>query len=194
MYGKEYAYASSRLSGTIVRLIKGNIPVVVIRVNDLNGSCLIRRLKATRGELVEHEYCNLSDLETRPARVGYVNSNGSVIYLQRFPIRSGPRNQGLNERNCRSSGVSLSKIPEQDLRRCIMGVYPSFTRSVTLSKSKKANGDTKTFAFSRHWAVSKGRILLYKSGKVVGSVDSQGRPILTEEYKYLNEYLREVTC
>lgn len=190
MYGRDFAYAATRLARTIVRIAKTNEPVVVMGVSSTNGDCTISDLESARTGEFNFQHIPLDDLDVTPVKLGYVNVSGDAIYLQRAPVRHGPGNQGLCQRNCLSSGPGLFEFPTDALRLCIMGRYPSYSKALAASKIKKRNGKEKTIAFNRHWAIRAGKELLYKNKEVAGSIVN-GKPVLFEKFKYLEEYLGE---
>jgi hypothetical protein len=196
VYGKDFQYASTRIENTIVRLTENNEPVYVYSVDINGGMCEVvplskldnpeRNFRNTGSILVA-----LDDLNVRPVRLGYVNFNAQAFYLERMPIRHGPGNQGLNGENCESSGPRLFNFPMQELIKCIKGVYPSFNNAVDKTRTNKRNGQQKTIAFNRYWAVGHGKVLMYKNHEVVGEIKG-GAPILDKNYLYLKERLEEI--
>jgi hypothetical protein len=187
MYGKDFGYANTRVTGTVVRLIKGGEPVLVNTITN-SGLCSVTLLENI--EAGDSTTVHLDDLNLEPVPLGYVNHNGKAIYLQRIPVRRGPGNQGLNANNCISTGERLWRFPNKALRQCIMGKYPDFKTAF-----KSANGINKfnlekSIAFDRHWAVSEER-LYYKNNLLVGII-KDGKPSLLPEFKYLRECLAEI--
>jgi hypothetical protein len=186
MYGKDYNYARTRIEGTIVRIRKTNEPVHVQNVSRQNGICSVSLITDADGKMFP---TNLDDLNVEPVPLGYVNNGGNAFYLQRIPNRRGPNNQGLNVRNCMSSGPLLFEFPTKSLRQCIIGEYPKFDRAYEESNTKNKNGRYKIIAFHRHWAIKNG-VLMYKNKLEVGVV-KDGKAILSDKFHYLKEALEE---
>lgn len=193
MYGKDFAYANSRIQGTVVRLKKDNEPVYVQLVNNM-GLCSVvaiegmdQHMEAAPGTSMT---IRLDDLNLEPVPLGYVNTGGRALYLQRIPIRRGPGNQGLTQGNCGSTGERLWRFPNKSLRQCIIGKYPSFDKAVEEAKVKTRNGNGKLIAFHRHWAVGPDT-LYYKNELLVGTI-VKGKPVLDEKFNYLKESLTEL--
>lgn len=186
MYGKDYNYARSRIEGTIVRIQETNVPVLVRHVDRDSGICSVSKLLDID---IDESFVNLDDLNVEPVPLGFVNYAGDAIYLQRIPNRRGPGNQGLNERNCASSGARLWAFPNKCLHQCIMNEYPSFEKACEESLQKTRRGKYKTIAFHRHWAVSNNN-LMYKNRLLVGSI-IDGVPTLEAKFGYLKEALEE---
>jgi hypothetical protein len=191
MYGKDFQYASTRIENTIVRISETGEPVYVCAVDNAGGMCTVCNLTEMQGMRVDFgktSLVSLDDLNVRPVKLGYVNFNAEAFYLERMPIRHGPNNQGLNVENCVSSGPGLYNFPMKEFIRCIKGEYPDFKNAVEKSATKKRNGQSKTIAFDRYWAVFAGNKLLYKNHEVVGVIKN-GVPVLSGEYIYLKERL-----
>lgn len=185
MYGKDYAYADTRLTGTIVRIAKDGEPVFVNAVFN-NGICSVTPIgKLNR----DNKEVHLDELDLTPVKLGYINCAGQAAYLMRVPVRRGPGNQGLREGNSKcSNGRRLSNLPMDALRNCILGKYPTFEKA-RVSSSIKKDEPVKTIAFNRHWAVQ-GKLLLYKNNLVVGRIEGKN-PVLDDRYKHLKESLSE---
>lgn len=191
MYGKDFAYASTRITNTIVRVLATNEPVLVLAVNRHSGACTLEYLVTPDGQ-DKRFILHMDELNVQPVRLGYVNLSGQAFYLERSPIRHGPNNQGLNRENCNSSRYRIFDFPVEALRYCIMGIYPSYKKAVAGTAKPKRNGDPKTIAFNRHWAVRGGKTLLYRWDREVGSINKDGLPELSPSFSYLNECLAEL--
>lgn len=187
MYGKDFAYAGTRIAGTIVRLAKTGEPVSVDHVS-ANGICGVAPITKI-GQLNDYLEVHLDDLDLTPVSLGYINCAGQAAYIMRIPIRRGPANQGLRQENsvC-SNGRRLYGLPMDALRNCILGKYPTFEKAVQGSVTKK-DGAVKCIAFNRHWAIH-GKYLLYKNNLVVGTIE-KGKPVLDDKFKHLKESLAE---
>lgn len=185
MYGKDFNYANSRICKTVVRLMKNNEPVYITYVSR-DGLCTAEYLEKIN--LGQEFFVHLDELNLEPVKLGYVNSQGLVTYLQRVPIRRGPNNQGLRRENCISSGQNIFTLPNKALRQCIIGDYPSFANVLAALDKDKTN--RKSLAFHRHWAVYRGKALLYKNNLPVGSI-VDGVAVLEDRFKHLKEYLGE---
>lgn len=186
MYGKDFAYAHTRITGSIVRLAKSGEPVYVEGVLN-NGTCVVSDIRKMQDG--EPTHVHLDDLNVEPVRLGYVNVAGQAVYLMRVPIRKGPGNQGLRSENsvC-SNGQRLLQLPMDALYNCIVGKYPTYIKALA-GVGKNKGVVVKTIAFSRHWAIS-GSALMYKN-RCVGSC-ADGKPVLDESHQYLRESLGEL--
>lgn len=187
MYGKDFTYAGTRIQESVVRLLKDNEPVMVRNVGN-RGQCLVTPIEfiETRDKDI---LVHLDDLNLEPVPLGYVNTGGKAIYLQRIPVRRGPGNQGLTQNNCGSTGERLWRFPSKSLRQCIIGKYPTFDKAVEESKVNMRSGH-KIIAFHRYWAVGN-ETLYYKNELVVGAI-VKGKPVLGSSYQYLKEALSEI--
>lgn len=185
MYGKDYGYAGTRITGTIVRLLKDGEPVLVANVLN-NGICLVSKIC----KINDIQEVHLDELDLTPVKLGYINCAGQAAYLMRIPIRRGPNNQGLRAENSMcNNGRRLFGLPMDALRNCILGKYPSFEKARTSSAVAK-DGEVKCIAFDRHWAIH-GKFLMYKNNLVVGSIEGK-KPVLQDRFKHLAESLAEV--
>ncbi len=173
MYGKDYAYAGTRLAESIVRLQKSGEPVFVHNMN-MTGEITYTLLK-------DNQMCmgHCDDLDMHPVKLGYVNHKNGVSYVQRKPVRRDWK-QGLRAQNCVSYNVPFRNIAFNEVRDCIMGNYPKFADAL------KGN---RVIAFHRHWAVRKATDLLYKE-QIVGLI-VDGKPVLDKKFIHLKEYLEE---
>lgn len=186
MYGKDYNYAATRISGTIVRIAKDGEPVLVDNVYH-NGICTVSHIGKINQD---HKEVHLDELDLTPVKLGYINCAGQAAYLMRVPVRRGPNNQGLRAENSMcNNGRRLFGLPMDALRNCILGRYPSFEKARVSSVGKR-DEPPKCIAFDRHWAVQ-GNHLLYKNNLIVGRIENK-KPVLDERYKHLRESLSEV--
>lgn len=178
MYGKDYEYAHSRLSETIVRL-KG-VPVYVHNVR--------HGMKVQFSDLDamdDIQECHIDEFDLHPVPLGYCNYNKLASYLSHVPMRRDWR-QGLRRGNFVSlSGIDANRIPYESLRQAILGDYPTFNAAV------EAASKVKSIAWHRHWAINVNGQVLYKGGvRPVGKIEN-GQVVLDSRYMYLTEALKE---
>ena len=189
MYGQDYAYANTRIMGTIVRVAATNEPVYVTAVGA--GVCSVGLICDMQNQF----HIRLDDLNLKPLRLGYVNTAGEATYLQRIPKRKDWK-QGLRRENCMSSGRELFNFPMESLRDCVLSNYPLYKRAIQASMQEKSArtgkiGRTKCIAFHRNWAISGGEVLLYKDHLQVGHI-VDGKYELLSQFTYLKESLEEI--
>lgn len=187
MYGNDYEYAKSRLLGTIVRDEDGE-PIYIADMS-VNGTCRVYTLTNNTYQEEDKRVTHVDKLNLKPVKLGNVNFGGTCVYLERIPMRQDWR-QGLRQRNCFSSGPPLDRIPNKDLRNCIIGKYPTFERALHDVDVGVARGRQKTIAWSRRWSVRTGGGLFYKDGILVGKI-VDGEPILDKGFSHLKESLKE---
>lgn len=182
MYGADYAYANTRLQETIVYTDEG-VPVHVHRVRE-DGSADVCPVAALANP--EYRRTPLARLNVRPGRLGYINYNGSVSYVKRLPKRRDWR-QGLRYNNITSSGpLSAHDIPLWNFDDMLRNRYPTF-RAVL---STIDGGDAQDMAWSRQWALTRDKRILYRGVDIVGKV-VDGVPLLSPEFQWLQESLQE---
>lgn len=187
MYGKDFGYASTRILGTIVRLIKDGSPVYVQHVSP-EGICMV--IPIEKEWMLENAIrVHVDDLDYKPVRLGYVNCGGEATYIQRIPMRRDWK-QGLRQENCTTSGRRLFAIPMGDVKNCIINRYPTYA-AAWKSVKPKPRGRHKTLAWHRHWAVNTAGEVFYKNYEFVGRVNERGIPELISQYAYLKEALAE---
>lgn len=177
MYGKDYNYAESRLSDSIVRIAKTNEPVLVESVDMDTGSVRCHVLRDGTLTFVE-----LDDLNFKPVPLGWCNMRLGATYLARIPKRRDWR-QGIRAETCFSSRVEYRRIPHEDLSKCIRGEYPAFKEL----NAKPWGG--RLIAWSRKWA-SNGLRVYYGNLGAVGELRN-GEVVLDEEYSFLKESLQK---
>ena len=178
MYGKDYEYANSRLSETIVR--RNGEPVYVYGVR--GGMSVQFASLENLDDVIE---CHIDELDLHPVPLGYCNYNKLASYLSRVPMRRDWR-QGLRRGNFVSlSGIDANRIPYECLRQAILGDYPTFTAALEAVKKMKS------IAWHRHWSLDVNMQVLYKGGvRPVGRVEN-GQVVLDSRYMYLTEALKE---
>lgn len=193
MYGKDFAYANTRIQNSVVRILKTGDPVIV-NIVGVNGACSVTNVEDLDNRDLDGDnksfVCHLDDLNLEPVPLGYVNNGGVAIYLQRIPVRRGPGNQGLTTNNCVSSGERLFRFPNKSLKQCILGKYPLFEKALEESRALTKVGKQKIIAFNRYWAVG-GDVLFYKNHLAVGYI-KDSKPVLSSQYTYLKEALSEL--
>lgn len=172
MYAKDYAYADSRLTGTIVRHASTATPVLVEGVSHGDGSTAVRFLLSGNRKIVK-----LRELDLSPVPLGYVNRNGEdAVWCCRVPKRNDWR-QGLRD-NTLYAINAFDRPEDGDLARCITNNYP---------KLKDAMNKGRLVAFSRDWAVS-GTAIHHGLLGVVGHINNN-ELVLKDQYVYLKEDL-----
>ncbi len=181
MYGKDYAYADTRLRGTTVRKIDGGIPVLCEGING-RGECGLFNFETNAREVL-----HLDALDLTPVPLGFVNYRARAVYLARVPLRAGPRNQGLRAENS-TTFHGQGYPPMGAVSKTIINSFPSFANAFTASSKNKDS----SCAWHRHWAVGAGSILLYKAQGPVGTINKDKHFVLKNDFQYLNEYLTEV--
>lgn len=186
MYGTDYAYAQTRIQGTIVRLLDGT-PVYVLSVG--NGPCSVLDIRHGLRNFDEAVNVDLDDLDLRPVNLGYVNdpvdghTSINAEYYIRIPKRRDWK-QGLRGENCKGSGHGWRHLSMKSLRKTILGDFPSFNQA--LAKAKKHGI---IVAWHRHWATD-GHTVYYRNNESVGSVE--GKSVSLEpRNKYLTEALED---
>ena len=178
-YGKEFAYADTRLKDSIV--MHDGDPVVVYGVTS-GGSATVALLSDESRNTFS---VPLRSLDVTPVKLGYVNYKGRTCYAMRMPKRRDWK-QGLRGANITSMGgeVHIHAVPDKEWAKTIVGDYPTYEACL-----KAVARTAKSLAWSREWCVSKDLSLWHK-GVLVGKV-VDGQPLLSGRYQYLSECLRE---
>lgn len=179
MYGSDFNYAESRLSGSIVRVAKTNEPVYVEAVSIASGLANIKFLSDSHQDTMHIDGLNL-----KPVPLGWCNQAAGATYLSRIPKRQDWK-QGIRAQTCFSSTTRFNNIRHRDLANCIMGKYPTLA-------SLQHKPWAKLVAWSRKWA-SDGEFLYHGVVGQVGTMDENGFPVLGEAFSYLKESL-EKSC
>lgn len=182
---RDVEYASSRLSGTIVRL-KDGTPIKIIEVD---GSLMVTYVRLSDNNT--SHFCDMRDLDIEPVPLGYINYSGHALYLTRQPKRNDWK-QGLRRSNfvytTESGGQSrFDSIPFKSLADCIVNNYPTITEAIRLLNERN------TVAISREFALKSGGDVLYKNVYKVGSV-SGGELRIDERYEWLEEELEGIAA
>ena len=183
-YQKDYEYARSRLTGSVVR--RKGVGVYVDNVN-LDGDCSIL-------ELGENDYTivPLSELDVSPTPLGYVNTNKGVTYAYRKPARY--YKQGLTTSNFAGRPFKVD-LMSKDLASTIRGVFPKLLACLedVICEEAPSRAFSRDFAFSGNY--ERGTRLFYR-GKPVGwaAHNKAGEGVnfqLETENSYLQEALEE---
>lgn len=142
-------------------------------------------------------------LSLRPVPVGYVNHDKQAVYVSRNPVRR--YKQGLHHQNVRlnyaaaGGGANLLRahgrqsdvISGRGMSECIHNSYFSMADAIRLLE----DGDRRSVAFHRKWAVSEddtvGLRHLFYRGREVGTLTDNG-PILGKKYRYLAEEIERM--
>lgn len=182
MYGRDYRYANTRLTETII--FQGDRAVYCREVTD-DGRASVIPLR-DMGDGGPRVVVPLAELDVKPRRLGYVNYEGSVCYVMRVPKRRDYR-QGLRGNTMSSMGpLHVHDIPLHRLSDMLEGQYPSFEQALENCKQDRNNA----CAWHREWAVLRDGNLLHKGESIVGKV-VENQPMLSEEYQWLQESLRD---
>lgn len=182
MYGTDYNYASSRLAGTVVRLLTGE-PVII---DDVHPRMVVTAVKLDKlDELIRVQ---LSDLNLKPVSLGMCNFKGITTYLCRKPMRRDWK-QGLRAGNFTSlTGFPAEAIPPGDLSKVIRGDYPTIAQVIELFKKDK---NIEQLAWCREWAVSRNGSLHYKGSPNIGELIGIDNCALRGGYEHLRESFLE---
>jgi hypothetical protein len=185
MYGKDYAYAASRLVETIVRY-KGK-PVLVCALSAADGMATVK----TFDDLTYIE-AHLDTLDVSTPPLGMVKLGDQCVYLSRVPMRRDWR-QGLRRNNCMAiwgSGGFTGHVDNRHIARAIVVNHLSLQE--VMVRCKETGG---TRPFHRHWAISYDGgdfNLYYKWFGCVGAITEGGVVKFDERYELLAESLEEV--
>lgn len=184
-YGKDFEYASTRLSGTIIR--HDGWPVYVHKVFYDTGCAKIYNILKDDYEVVPLSECDLS-----PVPLGFVNTDLQHFYARRSPCRF--YKQGLTQNVLVVKNYMSFNSPV--IAKTIKGLYPSILECAEYI----ANEECVSKAFSRKFGLlkhkKKGAFKLEYIDRKVGEVAiNQGANSfnlhLDEQYEYLKETLEE---
>lgn len=179
MYGKDYAYANTRLADTVVRLEVDGTPIWVHVVHD-DGKVVYQLLEGG-----DDKFCHLDDIDTCPVPLGYVNTTKGCHFLERMPVRR--YRQGLRRDNMiLKNGLNAGVLAWKDIAKTIVGTFPTFKAAMETAKKIIS-----PVAWHRHWAIDGNGQLHYK-GNVVGVMQGRAQ-VLGKKYQYLKEALEVVT-
>lgn len=179
MYGTDYEYADSRLSGSIVRVAKTGEPIYIESVDVVSGTAAGKLLRTSEAMSI-----HVGELNLKPVPLGWCNQARGATYLSRIPKRQDWK-QGIRAQSCFSSVTQFGRITHKDLAECILGVYP------TLGKLLGERWPRLT-AWSRKWA-SDGILLYHGIVGEVGTMSVDKGPALREKFSFLRESL-EKSC
>ena len=180
MYGEDYAYAATRLDGTLVT--HNSLPFFVERIR-MDGTAEGYYPSNEEKGVVSVE---ANTLDLRPVRLGYLNQDGLAAYISRMPMRRDWR-QGLRHLSmvCADGVMNKDRVRFLELSNTILGIFPTFAEACTAIST-----NCKSMAWARHWALNDRGCVMYK-GENVGVI-SNGLPSLSPKYSHLKEYLKEV--
>lgn len=170
------------------------------------GSSLVRKMDGSpvyvqgvesRNEVVVHnchsgrkERLSVEELDLTPVPLGYVESDGEVMYVTRKPTRR--YKQGLTTENMVVRDVmrnSFTRLPVNDKGLCkaIMNNYPKVEEAFQECRAGK-----RIVPFSREWAVAnyKDDLCVMHKGIVVGYVGDDNVMLSPDKY-FLKESLME---
>lgn len=173
-------YARSRLVGTL--LLDGDRIAEIAKL-DLAGVVTIK-YACGNNEIVKKK---LSELDTTPMRLGYVNLSSGCLYVSRAPVRRDYR-QGLSLNTMRISSLDRLQIGSFKyswLRQPALNMYPKFSDCLEdlLSKVKSSKAFCRDFCLTR-----KGEdIQVNYKGKYVVGVVVNGVVNLYDDFTYLRE-------
>lgn len=184
-YATDPAYASAKLSGSLVRL--GLNPIIINEVDE-SGDTFYMTPRGQEG------ICNLADLDLEPVPLGYVNHPTGTSYVTRIPARHW--RQGLRDGLIHSRGATSVRISIRDssLVSTILNRYPTMESCFDAI----VNGETVERAFSRDFALATARsncTLLYQTLRVgvVSFVRGGYTTQFSSDYQYLQELYQEQT-
>lgn len=190
---------SMRLLNTYISDDEGH-PVYVCEVID-EEYVRVKPLNPLGGFDEHGDIVLLQGLDLRPARLGFINWQGSALYLQRAPLRK--YKQGLSSQSLlvddsptrgRKDSVMECGLPFINMWR---GIYPSFEEALDMVLRM----GVLSCSFHRDWAIQRGIMpyensslfLRYKNHERVGGVSSDQRLELNNQRSYLKEALWEAT-
>lgn len=188
MYGDDYGYANSRLTGTIVR--RGKHPVTVLGVN--NDGTVVAQTVITKKDRI----CKLTDLNLASPELGMVNTPNGAVYMARKPMRRDWR-QGVRRSSVTILSGNVAEITDKLIYRAIRGRFPSLEDAI----EDTMVGDI-SVAFHRHWSVkydARRRVvkLIYKWYGIAGTIDPETLEVNLQDsdtylFTHLNQALGEV--
>ena len=181
MYGKDYRYASTRLTGTI--LCRGSNPLMIREVGP--DMMVVAETVITK----KIRTFPMSELSLRSPDLGMVNTGRGVAYLARKPMRNDWR-QGVRRNNI-SDLTGSSEVTDKLIYRAIKGRFPSLVDAIDDTMSSGV-----AVAFHRHWAVrynERLRVfqLVYKWHGVAGNIAEDTHEVSLRDNGYLFTHLKE---
>ena len=176
MYGDDWRYARTRLQNSVV-----SWKDKLVRVDDVIENVAYIQDVTTAGAALAT--CPLAELDVKPLKLGYVNHNNIASYICRAPVRRDWR-QGIRHATMRSlSGRHAEAVPFKCINNTHLGKFPKLDTC-----TKIVGGRAGSRAWSRDWALNNLGELLYRGGRVVGTI-KDGVPTLNPHYIYLKESL-----
>jgi len=175
----EVDYARTRLEGTVV--LHDN---KALRINHITSDRVIQGT-LLQGREVE---VSMDDCQLAQHKLGFVNRDGNVFYVQRLPKRRDWR-QGLRTNNVvgfRIGRDRIERISDTTIMKCLEGNFPSVADAL----DEVVRCDVPV-AISRSFALvpKRGGICVqYKQRGIVG-VYRDGEFVLSDKYKYLKPAL-----
>lgn len=181
MYGDDYAYAATRLDGTVVT--HNSKPFYVHAIKP-DGTAVGHYLYEDEGS----HTIMAKELELVPVKLGYVNMGNNASYIARKPMRRDWR-QGLRPDNMVSidNRANVFELKHKDLANTIMNIYPALKDVIKAENNPFMPRGLR--AWHRHWAVD-GQGMVHYKGEKVGQIVN-GSPMLMDNFNYLREALEE---
>lgn len=137
----------------------------------------------------------------RPFPLGMINERGVANFLQRQPQRT--RESGLSRNSILQTNISLdgtgyegprqSAIETEEMRDCILGIYPSYAECIT--QLKKPDVGNFSVAFNRNFAIIRGPLNLFflnYKADTIGLIRNDDQLLLGKEYKHFREVVEEL--
>lgn len=177
-------YAMKRLSNTYVFRTDGSLFYIESVGIDADSKPFFQGWGEKEPAAIKSE-----ELDMTPITLGYtiVEDREFSSFLSRLPSRSGFK-QGLS-----MSSVSLSHGSRGHLRFNSI-LIPARNKYQTFKEVRDlAHKFRYDLPFSRHFAVSKNKDLVYRGQFNVGKINKQGDAILEPRWSYLQQHLDTVT-
>lgn len=182
-------YAASRLVGTVV--MYKDCPVHVENIRSSGLACVQDVRTGYDFEV------DMSELDTTPVQLGYVNVGKSCVYVCRSPKRQDWK-QGMRYENISAvsnmSKVPFNRITYKDISNTILNKFPKLPTCYKNVSTGKYNKQAFCRDFCLSFVVDDTGIpqvhLEYGGFGVVGSYDGE-RFSLNEKYQYLKERLED---
>lgn len=184
-YKKDYSYADTRLSDTLVKTSEG-VPYFVFGVH---SDGIAEGITTPTGE--GWHLC-LEELDMDPFKLGYINVRNGCTFSARIPARK--YKQGLRQNSIYFSYGSVS-VKSQQFADMLLNKYPN----IGFVAEQVSNGESMMMGFSRHFAI-KPKKHLNRFGLMwkcldVGDVEIKNEysinPVFKEEFVFLAESFKE---
>lgn len=140
---------------------------------------------------------NIEDIKPPSKRIGYVNVDKTVFYLERLPVRKyqvgiSTSNLKINpildlNENARDSYATIAKLQHKGLGEAMLGIYPSL-KSAKEFLSKNAG----FVAFDHQFCINEKHEVYYKNTKVgqcARAVTNPAKITLNKEFSHLSKLL-----